>query len=277
MGIEPQLGNRHTKARREIVAGIAALAVWEFVGRLYGEPLLLPWPSHIILYSFPSLAIFGGAVEPDGPIALAAIASNLAITVSRILVGLAIGASVGFLLGLASYMLGRHCAREPLLLVLLRSLPLFALIPLFVLWFAGSETGVWTYIAFAVCVVVATGVHQAIANVPRQYLIQARLLGASPTQRLITVILPAMMPELAGTARNVLGLAWAFSLGAEYTASRSGLGYLVYLSYTYADMGKIATLAAVYCLSGIAVYAVWNRAAIRLVGWAKISRNRKNA
>lgn len=165
--------------------------------------------------------------------------------------------------------MGRRCTGEPILLVLLRSLPLFGLIPLFVLWFGGSESGVWAYIGFSSAVVVATGVHQAIANVPHAYLLQARLLGATPLQRFVTVVLPAITPEVMGTARNVLGLAWAFSLGAEYTASRDGLGHLVYLSYTYADMGKIVAMACVYCASGLLVFFAWTQCAARWARWSQ--------
>lgn len=250
---------------------LALVAAWELAGRLYGAPLLLPWPSYVLMVSFPSLAIFRGATGPDASQALATLGSNLAITLSRIVVGVVTGAACGVLLGIASFLMSRHCSRETLLLVVLRSLPLFALIPLFVLWFAGSEGGVWTYIAFSSMVIIATGVHQAIANVPRAYLLQARLLGARPSQVLRTVVLPATTPELLATVQNVLGLSWAFSLGAEYTASRSGLGHLVYLSYIYADMGKIAALASVYGFCGLIFFYSWRLVAAHLGAWSKSS------
>ena len=69
-----------------------------------------------------------------------------------------------------------------------------------------------------------------------------------------TVYAYATMPELTGSLRNVIGLCWAFSLGAEYLAADSGLGYLVYQSYLYADMGKMIVLAVLYAVLGIISY-----------------------
>lgn len=259
------------------VPAILVLALWEAGGRLWAVPLLFPWPSHIVAVSLPSLALFGGAPQPEWAGALSGIARNLGITVWRIAVGLLLGAAVGLIVGVGAFLLGRHCAGEPALLVLLRSLPLFGLIPLFVLWFGGRESGIWAYIAFSSAVVVATGVQQAMANIPAAWLLQARLLGASRWQRFVTVALPAMVPELKGTVRNALGLSWAFSLGAEYTGAGDGLGHLVYLSYTYADMGKIAALAGIYCMSGLVVFWAWTRLADRWASWSQVQSSEGRA
>lgn len=245
------------------------LVTWESIGRLFGAPLLLPWPSYMLLVSFPSLALFGGAPAPDAWRATLTVLSNLGITLTRIVIGMVLGIAFGVVVGVCTYALGRVCSRGSLLLVILRSFPLFSLIPLFVYWFAGSEKGVSSYIAFSSAIVIATGVYQAITNVPKVFMLQARLLGASKYQRLVTVAFPAVVPELAATFRNVLGLSWAFSLGAEYTGATNGLGYLVYLSYTYADMGRLATLAAVYCLGGLAVFFIWNWRVAHFGRWAK--------
>lgn len=248
---------------------VILLALWETGGRLWAAPQLFPWPSHIVLVSVPSLALFGGAPQPSWSGALASVATQLVVTAWRIVVGLSLGAAGGFAVGIATFVLGRRCLGGSVVLILLRSVPLFGLIPLFVLWFGGRESGVWTYIAFSTAVVVATGVQQAMANVPSAWLLQARLLGAGPMQRVATVMMPAMLPELKGTARNALGLAWAFSLGAEYAGAGNGLGHLVYLSYTYADMGKLAALAGVYCASGLVVFWAWSRWADRIAAWSK--------
>jgi ABC-type nitrate/sulfonate/bicarbonate transport system permease component len=254
-------------ASRPWAVVVVLLTGWEIGGRLLGSPLLFPWPTHVALKSLPSLALFGGALQPEWRGALVGVTVNLAITSWRIALGLLLGVSLGCIVGIAAFALGRRCSGEPVALVLLRCLPLFGLIPLFVLWFGGRESGVWAYIGFASAVVVATGVHQAIANVPRDWLLQARLLGATRLQLFATVVMPAVVPEIKSTARNALGLSWAFSLGAEYAGGADGLGHLVYLSYTYADMGKIVALACVYCVSGLTVFWIWTKCVERWGTW----------
>ena len=264
----PRLDDRFAMWR----AGAAASALilcWEVGGRVISEPQLFPWPSYLALISFPSLAIFGGAANPDAWIAAVTVLANLGVTLSRICTGLALGLTCGVMMGFGVFGLTRLCSGESPLLVLLRSFPLFSLIPLFVFWFAGSEAGVWLYIAFSTSCVVASGIFQAILNVPRIYLTQAKLLGASRVQQIFSVVVPAIMPELVATARNVLGLSWAFSLGAEYTATRDGLGHLVYLSYTYADMGKLAVMAVIYSLGGLVVFFLWGFLVEGKWAWAK--------
>ena len=56
------------------------------------------------------------------------------------------------------------------------------------------------------------------------------------------------------------------------TGAADGLGHLVYLSYIYADMGKIAALAGVYCTCGLLVFWAWRHADDRWAPWSTDSR-----
>jgi ABC-type nitrate/sulfonate/bicarbonate transport system permease component len=123
-------------------------------------------------------------------------------------------------------------------------------------WFGGREIGIYLYIAFAVFVIVATNTYEAIFNVPKFYFYQARVLGATKFQIFRTVVFFAIQPEMIGSLRNVLGLCWAFSLGAEYLSARSGIGYLIYQSYLYADMGKLIVFAGIYAIYGILCFSL---------------------
>ena len=125
----------------------------------------------------------------------------------------------------------------------------------------------YLYISFAVTVIVATNAYEAVSNVPPDYAYQSQLLGASRLQVFTTVYMPAIGPEMIGSLRNVLGLAWAFTLGAEYLSASSGLGYLVYQSYIYSDMGKLIVFALLYGFYGILGYFLANRVLFGLRRW----------
>jgi ABC-type nitrate/sulfonate/bicarbonate transport system permease component len=105
-----------------------------------------------------------------------------------------------------------------------------------------------------VSVIIATNTYEAICNLPPAYGYLASLMEANRYQLFRTVYLHAIQPEMIGGFRNVLGLAWAFSLGAEYLSATSGLGYLVYQSYLYSDMGKLIVFALIYGVYGIVGY-----------------------
>ena len=130
-------------------------------------------------------------------------------------------------------------------------MPLFSLVPLFTYWFSGREIGIVSYVIVAVFLMVAVASSEATANVPLRFVWQAALAGAGPFVTVRTVIFPAIVPEMVLTFRWVIGMSWAFTLGAEYLASHSsGLGFLAYQSYLYADIGKLIVLAAVYAVLG---------------------------
>jgi ABC-type nitrate/sulfonate/bicarbonate transport system permease component len=154
-----------------------------------------------------------------------------------------------------------------LVLTAMRSVPLFALIPLFLYWFGGKETGIFVYMVFSISVIIATSAYEAVCNVPSDYVNQAYLLGATRLQIFQTVYFRAIGPEMVGSLRNVLGLSWAFSLGAEYLSANSGLGYLVYQSYLYSDMGKLMVFVILYGIYGVTSYLVADRLLYSLRSW----------
>jgi len=210
------------------------------------------------------MALFGGAPEPSYWKAFAVLALHTGITSVRIVVGVAVGAAAGFATGLAVHFFKRHRQGNAAVLLVMRSIPLLALIPLFVYWFGTDETGIYVYIAFGAWVIIASVTYASVPWVPAAYTQNAHMLGATRLQIFRTVYVHAVQPPLAAALRDVLGLSWAFSLGAEYVAARSGLGYLVYQSYLYSDMGKLIVLAAVYVICGFVVHLAMNALVLRL-------------
>jgi ABC-type nitrate/sulfonate/bicarbonate transport system permease component len=73
--------------------------------------------------------------------------------------------------------------------------------------------------------------------------------------------------QLAGGLRNVIGLSWAFSLGAEYVSADKGLGYITYQCYSYSEMGQLIILAVVYAGLGYGSYELARFLISRLTPW----------
>lgn len=257
-----------TRLLRRFIPFVTILICWEIIAEINNEPLLIPWPSYILTVSLPSVAIFDSGRFPNTAVALLLIFDHLLITLHRLIIGLVLGICFGLLLGLSMHYFGRVRRSSALLLTIVRSFPLFSLIPLFIFWFSGKELAIYLYISFAVFLVVTTGVFEAVFNVPTKLLIQSRLLGATRRQSFYNVTINSILPEIIGSIRNVVGLSWAFSLGAEYLSAQDGLGYLVYLSYLYADMGKLLVFACVYGACGFVCYKIMNMVSSYIKRWA---------
>ncbi|OCX54321.1 hypothetical protein BEL04_08665 [Mucilaginibacter sp. PPCGB 2223] len=176
------------------------------------------------------------------------------MSVYRCIFGFAIGYVTGILYGLSGQKESRPERKMPILLTFSRNIPLLALIPLFLYWFGGTEIGMILYIAFAVFIIVATNTQQAVFNVPQNLIEQAQMLGADRKRIICDIIFPCIQGELAGAIKYLASLIWAVSLASEYLASSSGMGFLIYQSYSFSDMGKLIVLSIVYCFLSICSY-----------------------
>jgi ABC-type nitrate/sulfonate/bicarbonate transport system permease component len=103
-----------------------------------------------------------------------------------------------------------------------------------------------------------------VRNIKPEYVFQARISGASRLRVFTTIHLAGIQPEMAASFRIILGYAWAFSLGAEYLTSESGIGYLVYQSYLYSDTGKLIVFSIIYGVYGIFIQFVSGPLLLRL-------------
>jgi ABC-type nitrate/sulfonate/bicarbonate transport system permease component len=223
-------------------------AAW--VARNIARPqVILPSPIDVV-QSIPGLAVFlGEGTNLTYANAAQAIFKNTVASGVRLLGGLllgtVLGVGTGLLLGWSPRL--RYMAEGPLLTI--RTIPLLALIPLFLAWFGGRAIGGVVYIAFAVFSMLLINTLEAIRNVDPTIRHFALTLGSSRLHVYKTVVMPAIIPELAGGMRVVLGLAWAILLAAEYLAAQSGIGRMLILAqeYSYTDrMILILLLIVVY-------------------------------
>jgi ABC-type nitrate/sulfonate/bicarbonate transport system permease component len=256
-----------TKFAWRLLAFVFAGLAWEAWARAHQSTLLFPSFWYVVRHSLPSLARFGNSQDEDIFIALYIIIYHSGVTLLRIIIGLLFGVITGVGAAMAIHFFIRGARAYRLILFCLRAIPLLALIPLFIYWFGNREAGIYVYIAFGVFIVIGTITYEAIFNIPQVYIHQARLLGAHKLRRFLTVHLYAIQPELLPAIRDVLGLCWAFSLGAEYITARSGLGYLVYQSYLYSDMGKLLILACIYIVYGYIGYLAANALTRKIGAW----------
>ena len=133
---------------------------------------------------------------------------------------------------------------------ILRVMPLFALLPMFLSWFGCAHAGSIAFVAFAVFSMLFINTIEAIRNVDPIARVLAQTPGASRARVYRTVVVPAVVPELVGGMRVVLGLAWAILLAAEFLAAQSGIGrimiliMLLIMLYTFVIDRLVAMTAA---------------------------------
>lgn len=143
------------------------------------------------------------------------LAAHVLSSLRRDLLGCAIGASAGVLLGL---LIGFSRLAQRLIgptLLVHRQIALFAWIPLLSMWFGGGEVGKLSFIALAAFQPTLTNTWQGVANIPGKLRELATVLTFSRLDVVRFVALPGALPSIFTGLRSALIYAWVATIGAE--------------------------------------------------------------
>jgi len=199
----------------KILVPAILLVTWESACRLgYLKPLILPSPTAIV-QAFERLIKSGELFR------------HLGISLFRILQGYALGAFFGITLGILIGIFKRIDQGSSVVISFLRPIPIFAWIPVIILWLGIDESTKVTIIALGCFWPILLNVMAGIKHVDKKYLEVARILEKSPYQTLVKVILPSALPSIFTGLRVGIGMAWMCVVAAEVIASTSGIGFLI--------------------------------------------------
>jgi len=149
----------------------------------------------------------------------------------RVLLGFGLGASVGTVVGLVlarSRLL--RAAFEPLLHALY-VVPKLAILPILFLIVGIGELSKVLLIAIAVFFVVAISTFYAALLTPPGFLEVGQSFGASRWKTFRSITLPAALPQITAGWRLASGISVLMLVGAEFSNTNEGLGYLVWHSW----------------------------------------------
>ena len=189
--------------------------------------------------------------------ALRAIGSGLlwehtAVTISEILLGLAVGATSAVAVGTA---LGKSVVIERVLspyIVAAQSVPILALAPLLDIWFGGGLLARVLICAlivfFPIAIATMVGIRAADPLLREMF----RSLGATPGQITARLEIPSALPVLFGGLRVGVTLAVIGAVVAEWAGASSGLGVLINI----ADQGLFDTPLMFVALATLAVIGI---------------------
>jgi len=192
---------------------------------------------------------------------------HFAQTLTEVLLGFALGASVALVIGV---LLARSRLAERLLspyLVAAQATPILALAPLIALWFGTgllSKLVITTLIVFFP-VTVATMV--GIRSVDPRLLEMARSFRATGWQTITRIEIPAALPAILGGMRVGVTLAVIGAIVGEWAGGEKGLGVLINIARaSLFDTPLMFAALATLALMGVSLYLVMIVIERRLVG-----------
>jgi len=227
---------RSVKVRRAIVA-LATLAVAYGIAAEIGRRTLPDrvWLGAHYVENVKLLPTWGALAE-EGAFLIESriLPGSIAVSTTRVFLGLLLGSVAGILLGLLTGWAARIESLADPWVTFFQYTPALALLPLYVVWFGYGEASKILLIATNVAVITLLGAHQGVRGVPRVYLDAAASLGAGPWLRFRKIVLPAAFPAIFASVRIAAGLAWVTIVVAELIDARMpSLGYLLALSGAY--------------------------------------------
>lgn len=218
--IERRLQRSRARRGLEIGLGIAIpaalIGLWEVAAQLgWIEQQFFPAPSSTVARGFEMLE--SGRLQAD-----------IWTTTYRVLMGFAIGSSIGFLAGVlmgSSRLLRR--ALEPMLSALY-TVPKLAVLPIFLTIFGFGDPPILAVVSVTVFFYVWIYTMEAVVAIPLGYLDAARSFNVGWWGMFRHVILPASLPSVAIGLRIAIGVALLIVVASEFIVGGRGIGYLIF-------------------------------------------------
>ncbi len=193
--------------------------------------------------------------------------SGLAVSLRRMAIGFLVGAAVGLVLGVLAGLLRWADRSVDPIVQMVRNVPLFGLIPLFILWFGIGELPKVVLIALAAGLPVYLNVHAGIRDADPQLVEAGTVLGWSPWLRLRHVVLPGAASHLLVGVRLGVASAWLALVVAETIATDSGIGYMINNARDFLRTDVVIVGLLVYAVLGLLMDTAVRLVQARVLRW----------
>lgn len=210
-----------------LVIWIVFFGLWKLSTALgWAPPLLLPAPDAVTRKLYELFA------ERD-------FITDVLVSVYRILVSFAAACAIAVPLGILMGSFARIEALFHPLVSAWRYLPAPSFIPLLLMWFGTDDASKLALLFIGVVWFLITLVMDHTKSVKLELIQTALTLGANRRQILWTVIVPAVMPNVVVTMRQMLAAAWTYLVIAEIMAATDGIGAMMMRAKRFINADEI--------------------------------------
>jgi NitT/TauT family transport system permease protein len=242
---------------------VALLLLWELVPQTGLLPeLFLPALSTTLVVLVQDWRIYSAALL----VTLYEVALAMVVACGG---GIVVGAVVGGIAHLRQLLLPVFSS--------LYAVPIVILYPVFTAWFGvGPESKIafaGIYAFFPVMLSTAAG----IRTIDPQFIVAARSMGATLTQQITRVIIPASLPTVFAGLRLGGALAIIGVVVSEMLTAAAGIGYLVTLNRTILDSPRVFAALLMILILSVAYYMLARAIERRVVVWQSAGRSPKAA
>ena len=203
-------------AARGALPFAALLVAWTVVARARMVPaVFLPPPAEVAGTAWEMLR--------DG-----SLAANIAASLGRLLLALAISVPAAVALGIAVGLMPRLARVAEPAASFFNALSGIAWLPLAITWFGLGWVSVTFLLSNTIFFLVFFNTLTGVRTVPRILEQAVRTLGGSRRHVILQVLVPGALPSIVTGIRLGIGFGWRALIAAEMIATSTGLGFLIY-------------------------------------------------
>ncbi|MGG0789292.1 ABC transporter permease [Peribacillus simplex] len=175
---------------------------------------------------------------------------HLQISLTRALLGFALGGFLGLLLGV---IVGIQKKSEEYLnpsIQMLRTVPLLAITPLFIMWFGFGELSKVLLIALGAFFPLYLQTFLGLRNVDKKLYDVARILEFSRLEQITKLMIPAALPNILLGIRLALSAAWMCLVVAELLGADRGVGFMIQDARSFMQTDVVFVGIIIFALAG---------------------------
>jgi ABC-type nitrate/sulfonate/bicarbonate transport system permease component len=238
-----------------VASPILVVIAWEIAARTnVVDARILPAPSTVAVTIWELLR--------DGELL-----TDVLNTITRFLIGLVLGVLPGVLLGATMGLFKWPRAALGPLVALFYNVPRIALFPLLLILVGLNEFTNLLMIALGPFFTMVITTMGAVMNVDPVYRDVARNFRVGTKELYTLVVLPAIAPAMADALRLSLGLALLGTITIEFLVGRSGVGYLIWNSWTVLSLAQSMAGLIISAVIGWIFYALLGGAERVMIPW----------
>ena len=148
-------------------------------------------------------------------------------------------------------------------------LPLFGLIPVFIVWFGIGELPKIILIALGAAIPLYLNTFAGIRSVDAKLAEVGQVLRLSKSETIRHVILPGALPQALTGLRQSLGVAWLALVVAEQVNANAGLGFMISQATQFLRNDVILVALAVCAVLGLLTDALVRLLERRALAWRR--------
>jgi sulfonate transport system permease protein len=191
------------------------------------------------------------------------------VSLERVAIGFGCGAAAGIFLGMVTGLsrIGEYSADPPM--QMLRTLPLFGLIPVFIVWFGIGELPKVLLITIGTAIPLYLNTYAGIRSVDGRLAELGHVLHLRRSELIRQIVLPGALPQVFVGLRLSLGAAWLSLVVAEQINASAGLGFMINQAEQFDRNDVIFVCLLVYCILGLLTDALVRLLERRALVWRR--------